>query len=354
MSTHDLTTPAETTQLKNTTYEIPACPEAEIFPVVDGDALQALADDIRTHGLREPIVLLGDNVLDGRSRLEACRLAGVEPRFESWDGQGTPLDFVVSRNLRRRHLDESQRAEVAARLKEHYALQAKERQRAAGGAAPGPLSADLREAKGKASEKAAQVMNVSPRLVEDASKVLNEGSPQLIEDLQKGRVSASAAARSLRRSAPRKRSTKSTTERPCSDDEYRIRRLLDLRRDVRAYRSSFVENLARLGMKREDWAGHDRYGGIPDESEILASLKGVHDAVKPADDALRAADEMLTRALQPVETRLRDAIKKNGLKGHAYAKAAKATGLHLEVIEQIAGHRPLEAFSDEPTNTKEE
>ena len=47
-------------------------------------------------------------MLDGRNRLRACRAAGVEPRFETWDGQGSALELVVSLNLRRRHLNESQ------------------------------------------------------------------------------------------------------------------------------------------------------------------------------------------------------------------------------------------------------
>ena len=35
---------------------------------------------------------------------------------EPWDKVGTPLDFVVSRNLRRRHLNESQRSMVADKI----------------------------------------------------------------------------------------------------------------------------------------------------------------------------------------------------------------------------------------------
>jgi len=46
----------------------------------------ALAEDIRANGLREPIVLFEGAILDGRNRYRACIAAGVDPRFEIYDG----------------------------------------------------------------------------------------------------------------------------------------------------------------------------------------------------------------------------------------------------------------------------
>ena len=59
-------------------------PIAAIFPLMGEDELQALADDIRDNGLRNPILRFEGKILDGRNRLTACRLAGVEPRFEEF------------------------------------------------------------------------------------------------------------------------------------------------------------------------------------------------------------------------------------------------------------------------------
>src|ERR1700735_5661987 len=84
-----------------------------IFPEMAADELQLLADDIRENGLRESIWTFNGQVLDGRNRLKACEIAGVEPTFREWNGAGDPVIFALSLNRFRRHLSPSQRAQIA-------------------------------------------------------------------------------------------------------------------------------------------------------------------------------------------------------------------------------------------------
>jgi hypothetical protein len=83
--------------------------------MLDGDAYAALRDDIAAHGVHVPIVKTPDGlILDGRNRAAACAELGLPCPSVVYDGD--PVAYVVSLNLLRRHLNESQRALAAARL----------------------------------------------------------------------------------------------------------------------------------------------------------------------------------------------------------------------------------------------
>lgn len=93
-------------------------PAAAVFPMLSDDELAELADDIRQNGLNHPLVVAevnGETVLvDGRNRLRACRLAGVEPEVIRFDGD--PASLIISQNIRRRHLSKGQIAMVLAKI----------------------------------------------------------------------------------------------------------------------------------------------------------------------------------------------------------------------------------------------
>jgi ParB-like chromosome segregation protein Spo0J len=74
---------------------------ADIFPMLDEPELAGLAADIEANGLRQPITLYQDQILDGRNRFTACRRAGVEPIFETYDGDD-PLGYALHNTKRTR------------------------------------------------------------------------------------------------------------------------------------------------------------------------------------------------------------------------------------------------------------
>lgn len=166
---------------------------ADLFPLMDRDELQALADDIARNGLEEAIALCDDRILDGRNRYLACQLAGVEPDWCTVEPKD-PVAYVISMNLHRRHLNESQRAMVGARARKHYDDAAKERQKLSKGRGQkGPDNLpDLKT--GDARDEAGAAVSVSGKSVDHASKVL-EAVPALAEVVDRGTLSVSVAAK---------------------------------------------------------------------------------------------------------------------------------------------------------------
>ena len=88
-------------------------PLCTLFPRLSGAEFDALRDDIKTNGLRSPIVLHEGMILDGGNRYRACIEAGVEPTFSKFDG-GNLVSFVLSVNLHRRHMTAGQQAAIVA------------------------------------------------------------------------------------------------------------------------------------------------------------------------------------------------------------------------------------------------
>jgi hypothetical protein len=99
-------------------------PCASVFPMMGGADLAALADDIKAHGLREPITLLAVGaqrwVLDGRNRLAAAEAAGVALGEQDVRivHDVEPAAFIISKNIRRRHLNKEEQASFIIRTVE--------------------------------------------------------------------------------------------------------------------------------------------------------------------------------------------------------------------------------------------
>ena len=149
-------------------------PLADLFPLMEGEEFDALVADIKANGLQEPVVVHEDTILDGRNRFMACEAAGVEPTFVPFLGEN-PLAFVISTNLRRRHLNESQRAMVAAKL------------------ATLKLG-DNQHSEGLPIGRGSELLKVGERSVARAREVRDHGAPELVTAVERGNVSVSAAA----------------------------------------------------------------------------------------------------------------------------------------------------------------
>lgn len=177
-------------------------PAAAIFPRMSEAEFAALREDIREHGVRQPVLVYRGEVLDGRHRLEACRELDIECPAVEWDGSGSVVDVLVSLNLKRRHLSPSQAAIAAARALPFYEAEAKQRQLSQlkqGTARPVPAEIPERE-KGDARDHAARAFGTSPRYVSDAKRLLDE-APEQAQAVERGEVTLSKVKSAEKRTA---------------------------------------------------------------------------------------------------------------------------------------------------------
>lgn len=157
-------------------------PIAAIFPLLDEESLGRLADDIRDHGLNQPIILFEDTILDGRNRYRACIQAKVQPRFTEFTGKD-PVSFVISSDAIRRDLTQSQRAAAAVNCEdivERLRKESKERQIRK----PGSVVATLPPQNGeKTRDHLARLFGCGARYIQDTLtiKALSSEVDQLLK-----------------------------------------------------------------------------------------------------------------------------------------------------------------------------
>jgi ParB-like chromosome segregation protein Spo0J len=154
----------------------PAHALAKLFPPMETTAFKELVADIKRNGLLHPITLYQERVLDGVHRQDACFEADIEPRYEKFFGDD-PVSFVLSNNLARRHLSESQRAMIAAKI------------------AVLPKGSHPPKGGGSATSKqAARLLKTSARSVERAKTVQQKGTPELVAAVEAGDIGVRPAA----------------------------------------------------------------------------------------------------------------------------------------------------------------
>lgn len=88
-------------------------PLASLFPRMAGAEFEALKSDIKTNGLRQPIVTHQGMILDGGNRYQACMDLGIKPLMTEYTGDNL-VTYVLSANFFRRHLSPGQQAAIVA------------------------------------------------------------------------------------------------------------------------------------------------------------------------------------------------------------------------------------------------
>jgi len=167
---------------------------ADVVPPMTGEEYAGLKADIKAHGLREPITLYEGKILDGKHRYRACRELGIPVKTRTLESlNGSPIEYIISENVKRRHLTTGQRAALALELRPlvERELAESESPRKSGGAHGA-----------QAMEVAAQYVKVHPSAVETYAKVAKE-APDLAKQVRAGTLPLYAAQEQYRARQPR-------------------------------------------------------------------------------------------------------------------------------------------------------
>jgi len=161
----------------------------KLFPPCTAEEYVLLKESIKKNGLLEPLVLLDGKILDGQNRDMVCQELGIEPDTVEFTGDD-PLEFVLSKNLHRRHLNESQRAMIASELANMCRGE------------PKPANLPVYESQQPqgitqnrrvSQAEAAEMLNVSERSVRTAAKIKKDATPEVIQQVKEGKKTLNAA-----------------------------------------------------------------------------------------------------------------------------------------------------------------
>jgi ParB-like chromosome segregation protein Spo0J len=160
-------------------------PYCEALPEMEPEEFAELMNDISGSGQLEPIVIFDGKILDGRHRYLACLELGIEPRFKAYDSPDSPLDYVISLNLKRRHWSKEKKAMVYSRL---CNLQRGSNQHVE------KVDPSIEGPTKHTATKAASLAGVGHATIERAKEVTTKGAPELQRAVERGQISISRAA----------------------------------------------------------------------------------------------------------------------------------------------------------------
>ena len=228
--------------------DFPAHALAAAFPLLTGDEFEALVADVKAYGVRDPVTLWAGEILDGRNRVAAAKVAGVTTlktiRFKGSDAEA--LYFVTSANLTRRHLSTSQRALIAAELANIRAGEF------AGNQHVDEPSANLQTPL-VSQATASKALRVSTRSVATATKIKKKAEPALLEDVKQGRVTLNAAERALRAAKPTAAATEpKISEKPTVSKKPKLRPLQEIVEDLQRLHDEVLAHHERAAGKLQD------------------------------------------------------------------------------------------------------
>lgn len=171
---------------------------AKAFPLLDAKDYELLKEDIRVNGVRNPIIVMGGEILDGRNRYAACEDLKIDPPIEEYRGSDA-IGLIISQNILRRHLTDDQRVAIVAKLRgPEIAGRAEARMQSTqmAGNKRNPGFSENEKAGIHTHKEVAKEAQVSPGKAHAVLGVAKH-APEVLDDIVAGKTKIAAAAKKV-------------------------------------------------------------------------------------------------------------------------------------------------------------
>lgn len=245
-----------------------------LLPPLADDERSELENDIKKHGVLSPIITWNGFIIDGHNRYEICNKNGIEiPAVKELEfaNKSDVMDWIIKHQTGRRNLTRSQLVKAYQRVEAQLAEEARLRKEA--NLKQNTETSNLTGRKGgETAETVAKKIGVSKNTYKAMKQIVNEGTAEQIERMDKGGkgngVSAIAAEikeKKLNRDVPDgyKRCSKCGEIKP-------IERF-DVQNSKKDGRRSWCKDCRRKEAGKKT-IGRDVFGKITPMSKEFASL----------------------------------------------------------------------------------
>lgn len=167
---------------------------ADLIPPLSIEERGELENSIMDEGCRDAICVWNGVIVDGHNRYEICkrRKRAFRVKEMSFENDEAAVAWIIRNQFGRRNLTAMQRAELALKLKDAIAAEAKKRQ-----GARNDLKAKTnivqKSAPSKTRDELAKMAGVSHDTIAKVEKIVAEAKPEVVEAARKGEMSINKA-----------------------------------------------------------------------------------------------------------------------------------------------------------------
>lgn len=169
----------------------------DLIPELSDDELSQLEANILQEGIRDPLVLWGDILIDGHHRYEIAQRHGL--KFQTvqrqFDNEDAAQQWIILNQFGRRNLSAYDRSILALKLKPVLAAEAKKRQ--------GKRNIPQKSAGSEVRDQLAKAANVSHDTIAKVEKIEAEGTEELKARVKSGKTSINKAYQEIRQRKPK-------------------------------------------------------------------------------------------------------------------------------------------------------